>query len=64
MCMWCPTGVVCDLPIRGCVSELGMYPCFLLCLDGGGRGTCSGSVLVAPLRAYVIIIISIIIIIF
>ena len=35
-----------------------------LCPDGGGRGTCSGSVLVAPSRAYIIIIIIIIVIIF
>ena len=32
--------------------------------DVGGRGTCSGSVLVAPSRAYITIIIIIIIIIF
>ena len=35
-----------------------------LCPDGGGRGTCLGSVLVAPFRAYIIIITIIIIIIF
>ena len=35
-----------------------------LCPDGGGRGTCSGSVLVAPSRAFIIIIIIIIIIVF
>ena len=64
MCTWCPTGVVCDLPIRECISELGMYPCVSLCLDDEGRGTCSGSVLVAPFCAYIIIIIIIIITIF
>ena len=36
MCTWCPTGVVCDLLIRECVSELGMYPCLSLCPDDGG----------------------------
>ena len=36
MSTWCPTGVVCDLPIREYVSELGMYPCLSVCPDGGG----------------------------
>ena len=57
MCTWCPTDVVRDLPIRECVSELGMTPCLSLYPDGGGRGTCSGSVLVAPFRVYIVIII-------
>ena len=35
-----------------------------LCPDGGGRGTCTGSVLVALSRAYIIIIMIIIAIIF
>ena len=64
MCTWCPAGVVCDLPIRECVSENGHVSVLSLCPDGGGRGTCSGSVLVAPFRVYIIIIIIIIIIIF
>ena len=64
MCAWCPAGVVCDLPIRECVSELDVYPCCRCALTMGGRGTCLGSVLVAPFRAYIVIIIIIIIIIF
>ena len=35
-----------------------------LCPDGGGRGTCSGSVLVAPFRANIIIIFIIVVVIF
>ena len=52
MCTWCLSGVVCDLLIRVCVSEL------------RPRSMCSGSVLAAPLRAHIIIIIVITIIIF
>ena len=64
MCTWRPTGVVYDLLIRECVSELGMYPCLSLCPDDGARGMCLGPVLAAPLCAHNIIIIVIIIIIF
>ena len=44
MCTWCPASVVCDLSIRECVSELGMYPCCRWALTVGGvvrvRGPC------------------------
>ena len=46
-CTWCPTDVMCDISMRERVSELDMCPC-CLCYDGGKRGTCSGSVVVAP----------------
>ena len=36
MCTWCPAGVVCDLPIRECNSELDMYPCCRYALTVGG----------------------------
>ena len=64
MCTWCLTGVVYDLLILVCVSELGMYSCKSLCLTVGPRSMCSGSVLAAPLRAHIIIIIAITFIIF
>ena len=44
MCTWCSAGVVSDLPIRECVSELDMYPCCRCALTVGGvvrgRGPC------------------------
>ena len=58
MCTWCLTGVVCDLLIRVCVSELGMCIHVSRCaLTVGPRSMCSGSVLAAPLRVHIIIII-------
>ena len=64
MCTWCPTGVVCDLLIRVCISELGMFHVCRCALTVGARSMCSGSMLAAPLRAHIIIIIAIISIIF
>ena len=54
MCTWCLVGVMCDLPIRRCVSGLGMYPCCRCAMTVGSvvhvRGSCS-----SPLSVHVLL---------
>ena len=54
MCTWCLVGVMCDLPIRRCVSGLGMYPCCRCAMTVGSVVHVRGFVLVAPFRACII----------
>ena len=60
MCTLCLVGVMCDLPIRRCVSGLGMYPCCRCAMTVGNvvhvRGSCWSPLSVHVLFIDVIII--------
>ena len=63
MCTWCPAGVMRDLLIRECVSELGMYPCCRCALTEGGvvriRGPCR-----LPLFVHILLLLSLLLLLY